>query len=108
MQAELVPGSKIQASSDTMELVKGQKIKHFLSPGSEIRCFLTPESEIREGKKCESGSGRNIPDLFSASLNTLMQTRIRDLFDPGSGMEKFRSGINIPDPQHWLNITTQN
>jgi hypothetical protein len=23
-----------------------------------------------------------------------------DLFDPGSGMEKFGSGINIPDPQH--------
>jgi hypothetical protein len=27
--------------------------------------------------------------------------------DPGSGiflMEKFGSGINIPDPQHWLRI----
>ncbi len=23
------------------------------------------------------------------------------LFDPGSGMEKFGSGIIIPDPQHW-------
>jgi hypothetical protein len=22
------------------------------------------------------------------------------LFDPGSGVEKFGSGINIPDPQH--------
>ncbi len=29
---------------------------------------------------------------------------IRDLFDPESGMEKFRSGINIPDPQHWFFI----
>jgi hypothetical protein len=28
-------------------------------------------------------------------------SRIRDLFDPGSGMEKFGSGINIPYPQHW-------
>jgi hypothetical protein len=28
--------------------------------------------------------------------------RIRNLFDPGSGMEKFLSGINIPDPQHCL------
>jgi hypothetical protein len=27
-----------------------------------------------------------------------MLTRIRNLFDPGSGMEKFGSGINIPDP----------
>jgi hypothetical protein len=25
---------------------------------------------------------------------------IRNLFDPGSGMEKFGSGINIPDQQH--------
>ncbi len=24
-----------------------------------------------------------------------------DSFYPGSGMEKFGSGINIPDPQHW-------
>jgi hypothetical protein len=39
--------------------------------------------------------------------------RIRNLFDPGSGMEKYGMekygsgmekygfGINIPDPQHW-------
>ncbi len=27
--------------------------------------------------------------------------QIRNLFDPGSGIEKFGSGINIPDPQHW-------
>ncbi len=25
---------------------------------------------------------------------------IRNLFEPGSGLEKFGSGINIPDPQH--------
>ncbi len=32
-----------------------------------------------------------------------MQIRIRDLvnLDPGSGIEKFWSGINISDPQHW-------
>ncbi len=28
-------------------------------------------------------------------------SRIRNLFDPGSGMEIFGSGIYIPDPQHW-------
>jgi hypothetical protein len=47
-------------------------------------------------------------DHFSESLETvfgftilksLMQ--IRNLFDRGSGLEKFGSGINIPDPQHW-------
>jgi hypothetical protein len=31
--------------------------------------------------------------------------RIRNLFEPGSGMEKFGSGINIPDPQHWKKHT---
>jgi hypothetical protein len=30
--------------------------------------------------------------------------RIRSLFDPGSGMEKFGSGINIPDPPHWNKV----
>ncbi len=29
---------------------------------------------------------------------------VRNLFDPESGMKKFGSGINIPDPQHWLCI----
>jgi hypothetical protein len=27
---------------------------------------------------------------------------IRNLLDPGSGIEKFGSVINIPDPQHWF------
>ncbi len=31
--------------------------------------------------------------------------RTRNLFDPVSGMEKFGSGINIPDPQHWNLVT---
>jgi hypothetical protein len=30
-----------------------------------------------------------------------MRIRILDLVNPGSGMEKIRSGINIPEPQHW-------
>ncbi len=52
-----------------------------------------------------------IPGHFSENLEkvfwvkntySLMQNRIRNLSDPGSGMEKFESGIrcNIPDPQH--------
>jgi hypothetical protein len=32
-------------------------------------------------------------------LNSLVWIRIRNLFDPGSGMEKLGSGISIPDPQ---------
>ncbi len=66
------------------------------------------------GKKSRSGSGMNIPDHISVSLETFFWdknslilwcgygTGIRNLLDPGSGMEKFGSGINIPDPQHSL------
>jgi hypothetical protein len=31
-----------------------------------------------------------------------MRIQIRDLYDPGSGMENSGTGINIPDPQHWI------
>jgi hypothetical protein len=58
------------------------------------------------GKK--SGSG-DIPDHFSRSLETVFWVKntfslrcgsgIRNLFDPGSGVEKFGSEMFIPDPQ---------
>jgi hypothetical protein len=78
-------------------------------PGSGA--FLTPESEIRDQKgirnpgwvkKSRSGSGMNIPDHISVSLETIFEVKIRKFFDadadpgifltldPGSGMEKFR------------------
>ncbi len=34
--------------------------------------------------------------------------RIRNLFDPGSGIEKFGSGINILDPEHCPLVITFN
>jgi hypothetical protein len=52
----------------------------------------------------------NIPDLIFEKIvpyqflggkiyfNSVM--RIRDLVNPGSGMEKIGPGIKIPDPQH--------
>jgi hypothetical protein len=54
----------------------------------------------------------NIPDYSSESfrakknLNSLIRihTGIRNLFDLGSGMEKFGSGLNIPDQQHWFTV----
>jgi len=63
------------------------------------------------GKKSRSGSGMNIPDRISWSIETNFWIKIfkffdtdsdpdpryGNLFDPGSGMEKFRSWI--PDPQ---------
>ncbi len=54
----------------------------------------------------------NIPDHISESLETIFGLKILKFFDtdprseifltlaPGSGMENFGSGINIPDLQH--------
>jgi len=71
-------------------------------PGSyAFLVFLTPGSGIRDGKK--SGSGMNIPDHFSESLETVFRVEntrnlwcgsgsgIWNIFDTGSGMEKFGS-----------------
>jgi hypothetical protein len=41
---------------------------------------------IRDGDSSDPGSG-------------MEKTRIRD-----PGWKKLRSGINIPDPQHWQNV----
>jgi hypothetical protein len=81
--------------------------KHVISvadpdPGSGAS--LTPGSGT--GKK--SGSGMNIPDHISDSLETVFRgknTCFGAVPDPGcflprSRVEKFGSGINIPDPQH--------
>ncbi len=66
----------------------------------------------------DPGSGMNILYQFSESLetvfwvknylNSLIRIRIWNLFDPGSGMEKFGSGTNIPDPQHCILDISQN
>jgi hypothetical protein len=66
------------------------------------------------GKKSRSGSGMINPDHISESLKNIFWVKILKLFDvdPGSGMEKFGSGIdgkksdpgsgiNILDLQHW-------
>ncbi len=75
-------------------------------------------SGIRDGKKSRATtvSGMNILDLILENLlavfwvknrylNSLIHIRIRDLVNPGSGMEKNRSeildpGQIFPDPQH--------
>jgi len=53
-------------------------------------------------KKSRSGSGMNKSDHISESLETLFWVKILKFFDadPGSGMTKIGSGINIPDPPH--------
>jgi hypothetical protein len=68
-------------------------------PGSAV---LTPDRD--------KGSVLNILDHISERLVTRFPLmRIRDIFDPGSGiwdtesvMENFGSGVNILDPQHWF------
>jgi hypothetical protein len=63
----------------------------------------------------DPGSGINIPDYISSSLETIFGVKILEFFDadldpesgifltldPGPGIKKnFGSGINVPDPQH--------
>jgi hypothetical protein len=45
----------------------------------------------------------NNPDQISESLETIFWVNILKFFDAvqDPGYEKFGSGINIPDPQHW-------
>jgi hypothetical protein len=75
--------------------------------------FLTPGSGM--GKKSRSESGMNIPYHISKSIETIfwlkkilkffdadLGSEIFLTLDPGFGVEKFGSGINIPDPHHWL------
>ncbi len=78
--------------------------------GSRIRCLFAPWIRDTGWVKNRSGSGKNILDHISESLetiflgkkylNSLMRMRDPEFFDPGSGMEKFGSGINIPVPQN--------
>jgi hypothetical protein len=83
-----------------------KKMKNFKNALMRIRirepgfsAFLTPGSEIqiRDGK--ESGSGNNIPAHISQSLLKMfgVQTLKFLVADPDPG----RSGIPIPDQQHW-------
>jgi hypothetical protein len=77
-------------------------------PGS--RAFLTPGSGM--GTKSRSGSGMNIFDHISESLETVLWVKMLKFFDadadpgifltldPGWKNSDPGSGINIPDPQH--------
>jgi hypothetical protein len=56
-------------------------------------------------KNPDPESGMNIPDLISENL--LMPIRIRDIVNPGSGMEQIGSGIRDKHPrsQHCCSLT---
>jgi len=77
-------------------------------PDPRSGAFLTPGSAMC--KKSRSGSGMNILDHISEGLEKFFWVKILKILvvdpdpgivlTPGSGMEKFGSGINIPDSQH--------
>jgi hypothetical protein len=70
--------------------------------GSGIRRLFDPGTVSGMGKKSGSGSGMNIQDYISESLETIfLGVKILKFFDvdPGSGMEKIR----IRDPG-WKNF----
>jgi hypothetical protein len=78
-------------------------------PGSGA--FLTPGSGMGKNIKIRIRyvqPGSYFRELATATIfgvkNTYSLMRIRNIFVPGSGMEKFGSGINIPDPQHRLRV----
>ncbi len=88
-----------------------EKVDDLVSVADPESCvFLTPGSGM--GKKSGSVSGMNNPDHISENLETIFWVKILKFFDAdpdgqkfGSWMEKFGSGINIPDRQHWYRQT---
>jgi hypothetical protein len=75
-------------------------VRHCCGSGSGIRCFF--KFWIWDGKKSGTGIRDEYPRSFFRELRTVLGLKILkffdadpdpDLFDPGSGMEKFVSGI---------------
>jgi hypothetical protein len=71
---------------------------------------MAPGSWIRDGEKIWIRIQDEHPRQFFPESrmipNPVSGSGIFLILDPGSGMEKFRSGIriNIPDPQHWWEL----
>jgi hypothetical protein len=63
------------------------------APDPGAGAWLNPGSGM--GKKSRSGSGMNIPEHIIERIETIFWVKILKFFvaDPGSGMEKFGSGI---------------
>jgi hypothetical protein len=99
-----------QPSNEIVYLIKKSNLFAFqcCGFGSGIRCFLIPGSGM--GKIFWIRIRHEHPRSFFRELgNSFYGLKIHKffdgsgiwyLFDLGSGMEKFGSGINIPDPQH--------
>jgi hypothetical protein len=78
------------------------RLVQYLLFSRRLSSVADPGSGSGMGKK--SGSGMNNPDHISESLKTIFGliylSSLMRIRDPRSGMEKFGSGINFPDPQH--------
>jgi hypothetical protein len=78
------------------------------NPGSGV--LMTPGSGTEKNRirVRDPGSGMNIPDHISESLKQFFGLmRIRNLSNPGSGMEKFGSGIRNKHPGSATQLLTQ-
>ncbi len=88
--------------------------------GSGIRCLFRPlDPGSGMGKESRSGSGMNLPDHISESLETIFWVKntsilcgsgsgIRNLFDPGSGIRDPGWKIRIRDKHPWPRTTGSN
>jgi hypothetical protein len=101
--------------------IKNLLIHSVAYPGPGSGAFFASGSGI--GKKSRSGIRDEHPGSYFPELRTqffgLKKLQLFDAdpdpgseifltMDPGSGMEKFVSGLNIPDPLHWLFIDRTN
>jgi hypothetical protein len=69
---------------------------------NDFNSVADPDPGSGMGKKSGAGFGMNNPGHISESLEAIFWVKILKFFDadPGFGMEKLGSRINIPDPQH--------
>jgi hypothetical protein len=71
--------------------INGESLSQRQCSGSGIWCFFVDP---------QTGMENFSEKLVSVSWITNSLMHIRDLVNPGSGMDKVGSCINIPDPQH--------
>jgi hypothetical protein len=71
-------------------MMKNTSLASVADPGPGSGAFLTPGSEMAKNQKPDPGSGMNIPDHISESLETIFGLEMLKFFDadpvPGSGI----------------------
>jgi hypothetical protein len=107
----------VEAQQRQVDLMNKLQVQDFISfnvadPDPGCDAFFTPEFGMGKNQNQYPGSGMNIPDHIFEGLESILFLTILKFFDPdpgsgmfltldpGSGMEKLRSGMFIPDAQH--------